>query len=134
VENPIIQSVIIVINSVKTVHPTTATRHTKRSFTQPLPFRPSRTVTPGQRPPCRASEHNTGCTPPQHNMPSLPPFVTTPSNHTSLTASFCLPPHGGPDAASLPLKPLLNKSLQYALTTSFGSTCNESLFSFYSCY
>ncbi|KAL6634090.1 hypothetical protein ACP70R_026761 [Stipagrostis hirtigluma subsp. patula] len=35
--------------------------------------------------------------------------------------------HGGPAAASMPPKPLL-KSLQYAVTTSFGSICYGSLF------
>ncbi|KAK3154465.1 hypothetical protein QOZ80_2BG0190830 [Eleusine coracana subsp. coracana] len=35
--------------------------------------------------------------------------------------------HGGPSAASMPPKPLL-KSLQYAVTTSFGSICYGSLF------
>lgn len=35
--------------------------------------------------------------------------------------------HGGPGAASMPPKPLL-KSLQYAVTTSFGSICYGSLF------
>lgn len=35
--------------------------------------------------------------------------------------------HGGQAAASMPPKPLL-KSLQYAVTTSFGSICYGSLF------
>ena len=35
--------------------------------------------------------------------------------------------HGGPAAATMPPKPLL-KSLQYAVTTSFGSICYGSLF------
>jgi hypothetical protein len=52
------------------------------------------------------------------------------SNTVHVTVSgmvFLVLIHGGPAAATLPPKPLL-KSLQYAVTTSFGSICYGSLF------
>jgi len=45
----------------------------------------------------------------------------------SNTVVFLVLIHGGPAAATMPPKPLL-KSLQYAVTTSFGSICYGSLF------